>query len=39
LRRFFGSAEIGAAQDDVLELFEMLLTKVFGDAEKADKKV
>jgi TnpA family transposase len=28
-----------SAQDDALELFEMLLTEVFGDAEKEDKKV
>lgn len=27
-----------SAQDDALELFEMLLTEVFGDAEKEDKK-
>ncbi len=27
-----------SAQDDAIELFEMLLTEVFGDAEKEDKK-
>ena len=27
-----------SAQDDAIELFEMLLTEVFGDAEKQDKK-